>query len=77
MIREVLLNTETEGHRELAHHGVLPCLAGGEWPDRNEMYGDGRPVPPALKERTALRQWLLSCDLLALPAAVVAGILLN
>jgi hypothetical protein len=25
------LITEAEGSRELVHHSVLPCLAGGEW----------------------------------------------
>ncbi len=47
------MNTEAEGHRALVQHGVLPCLVGGEWRGRCDLYCDGRSEPPALADRTA------------------------
>jgi len=39
-------------HRGLAQHGVLPSLAGREWPGRCDLYCDGRPVMPSLPDWT-------------------------
>jgi hypothetical protein len=32
--------TDAGGRRELAHHGVLPIVAGGAWPGRCDLYCD-------------------------------------
>jgi hypothetical protein len=56
--------TEAEGRRELAQHGVLPCIAGGVERDGgrgegeggrgeggrggDDLYSVGRAIPPAL-----------------------------
>jgi hypothetical protein len=40
-----LYHTGAEGRQEPTLHGVLPSLAGGEWPGRLDLYCDRRSVP--------------------------------
>jgi hypothetical protein len=62
---------QAEGRREPNHHGVLPCLVGGEGWSGDNLYCDGRAVPPALTDCTACPgRGLLSCEFLAIPAAI-------
>jgi hypothetical protein len=73
--------TVAEGLIELDQHGVMPSLTGGEWPVWCDLYCDGRSVPPVLTEWTdhtpSLAWVLLSCKILAIPAAAASSILLN
>jgi hypothetical protein len=74
-----ILATEAEGPRELAQQDVLLGLAGGAmWGGggSDDLYCDGRPVPPALACCTACHaKRLLSCEILAIPADDGGGIL--
>jgi hypothetical protein len=64
--------------RELIPIGVLPYLAGGGVRGDDDLYCDGRAVLPAMTYCTACRaKELLSCELLANPAATASGLLLN
>jgi hypothetical protein len=42
--------TEADGHRDTAQRGVLPSLAGGDWPGWRDLYCDGRFGPPPLQQ---------------------------
>ncbi len=48
-------DTEAEGRREVAHSGVLPSSAWGEWPGRCDLYFDGPTTLPALAGAAQLR----------------------
>jgi hypothetical protein len=70
--------TEAEGRRELTQQGALACQAGGVGKVNDNLYCDGLAVPPSMTYCTAYSaQELLSCKLLANPAAAAADILLN
>jgi hypothetical protein len=66
--------TEAEGGREPTQNGVLPCVAGGDGWRGDDFYCDGRgPCSPSHVVLYRHAQ-LLSCKLLANPAAAaVAG----
>jgi hypothetical protein len=57
----------------LGRTGILPSLARGVWPYIRNLDLDKRPVPPGLTDRTACPSsaWLLSCELLVVPAAYI------
>jgi hypothetical protein len=68
------MHTAAEGRGELTQHGVLPCLAGGEG-GVDDLYCDGRAVPPAMMYCTACpAKELLSCELLAITAVAAAAV---
>jgi hypothetical protein len=59
--KSTLVSPEAEGSRELSQHGVLPCLAGGEYDGSGggggvDLCCDGWVIPPA--------KGLFSCELL-------------
>jgi hypothetical protein len=68
---EDLQTTEIKSQSELAQHGVLPSLAGGEWPGRYDLYCDFVMV-----DMGGLYPQLLCYKILAMPAAA-AGKFLN
>ncbi len=68
------MSTEAEGRRELTQYGVLGCLAGGEG------WGGGAQICTVMGGSYCTAcptKELLSSELLAIPAAAAAGILLN
>jgi hypothetical protein len=61
---------EAEGHRELNHHGVLRCLAGGEWCGGGALICTVMDGPIYQSHTACPAKELLSCELLAIQAAL-------